>query len=96
MQDAKAHSQHFFCFQQMPDIAAGIVPAGRAFAAFFDRTIIQLILCVKKIDLSMVSINVSMTTVPAWIHAVKEIDASFNSLHGYLIVADNLYLRPQC
>ena len=74
MQYAKTHSQHLPCLKQMPDVSPGIPPAGRTPASLLDRTLIQLIFGIEKIDLSAVCVQVSVSSVSGRIHA-REFDS---------------------
>ena len=78
----ETHSQHFLCFQKMTDIGSAVMLACRTLTAFFDRTCVQFIFCIEQIHLSMIGIYMSMTTVTAWIYAVKEINSTFNTFQN--------------
>ena len=74
MQYAHAHAEDFLRLQEVTDVgtavAAGVAAiralssgADRALAALFDRTMVELILLIEQIDLSLVRIHMTMTSV---------------------------------
>ncbi len=54
MQYAKAHGEHFFRFEQMPDICAAVMLTGGAAAAGFNRRVVQFVLRVQQIHFARV------------------------------------------
>ena len=50
-------------FQKVTDIASAVTAAGRTLAFLLDRTVIQFIFCIEKIHLSMVRIDMSMSSI---------------------------------
>ena len=57
----------------MAYIASAVRAAGRTLAAFFNRTVIQLIFLVKQIQLAMVGIYMSMAAISGWVDTVKKV-----------------------
>ena len=91
MQHAQAHSQHFFCFQQMPDIRAAVGTAGRTLAAFFNRALIGLITLIEQIELSMVRIDVAGSAVSGRVYAVEKVHAALHPFQYIFRCADCFY-----
>ena len=74
MQHTHAHAEDLLRLQEVTDVctavAAGVAAirkltsgANRALAALFDRTMVELILLIEEIDLSLVRIHMTMTSV---------------------------------
>ena len=82
MQNTETHAEHFFCFQQMTDVGSAVMTARRALAAFLNRTRIQLVFLIEQVHFSMVCVNVAVTSVPARVYAVEEIDAALYALEN--------------
>lgn len=82
MEYAETHPQHFFGFEQVAYIGSGVSSAGRAVTAFFYRALVQFELSVKKIDLSMVGIQMSMASVSGRVNTVKEVYAPFHTFQN--------------
>ena len=73
VQYAQTHTEHFFCLQQMTDVSSTVRTAGRTLTSHFNRTHIPFKLLVEQIQFAKIGINMSMTTIPAWINAIEEI-----------------------
>ena len=56
--------------------------ACRTLAAFLDRARIQFVFLVEQIHFSMICINVTVTSVPARIYTVEEINAALYTLEN--------------
>ena len=74
--DRKAHGEHFFRLEQMPDIRAGIASAHRAAALRIDGQLVRLILLVLDVDYAAPCEQVPVTPVARRHDAVKEINAA--------------------
>ena len=72
MKHTQAHAKHLFCLQKMADICSAVTTAGRALTAFLNRILVQLVFGIKQIQLPMIGIDMSMTSVTAWIYTGKE------------------------
>ena len=70
---AQTHAKHFFRFQQMTDIRSAVTAACRTLTALFNRSVIQFIFGIKKIQLAMISVDMAVTSVTAGIYTIKEI-----------------------
>ena len=92
MEYAETHSQHFFGFEQVTYIGSGVSSAGRAVTAFFYRALVQFELGVKKIDLSMVGIQMSMASVSGRVNTVKEVYAPFHTFQDIYVRASHFPL----
>ena len=57
----------------MADIGSAVTAAGRTLTALFDWTHILFIFLIKKINLSLIGIKMSMAAITGRIYTVKEI-----------------------
>ena len=88
VEHAETHAQHFLGFQKVTDIASAVMTAGRTLAAFLNGLLIQLIFRVEKVQLSVLRVNVAVTSVPARVYAVEEVHAPVHGLQNIGRCAD--------
>ena len=88
MENRKAHTKGFACLEEMADVGAGILAAGRAVAFLGDGARVFCVLFVQKIDLSLPSEEIAVSCITAGHYAVEEIYAAIYRLNDVLGSSD--------
>ena len=81
MHDCQTHSQQLLRLEQVANIGAGIVAAGRAAAGGVNGALIPLVLGIFDVDDAAPGVQVAVAGIPAGHHAVKQIDTTGNRLN---------------
>ncbi len=74
--DGQPHAQHFVCLEQVADIGAGVVPAGRTSAGGVDGALVALILGILDVDDAAPGVQVAVAGVAAGHDAIEEVHAA--------------------
>ena len=80
MQDAKSHTEHFICLEQVSDVRSAIVLACRASAALLYRSVVCLKSRILEIHLAMLRVHMGVSSISGWIYAIEEINTSVDRL----------------
>ena len=74
--DRQAHAEHFAAFQQMAQVGAREIPAGRTVAVLVDRALVELIFGVVEVAHAFPGEQLTVTCIAAGHHAVEQVDAA--------------------
>ena len=86
--DGQTHPQQLFRLEQMADIGAGVVPAGRAAAGGVDGALIALVLGILDVDDAAPGVQVAVAGVAAGHNAVEQVHAAGNGFDDVAGCAD--------
>ena len=74
----KPQAQHLLCFKKMSYISSGVFLTRRTSTALFYRSHVLFMFFVEQINLTILGIRVTMTTISGRVNAIKEIYSSFH------------------